>query len=816
MSVIIDVAVEKTSIRFDQLFSYLAPDNVDELMVGQLVLVPFGHGNKLRQAVVFKIYEGEEDKLKKTSAIFSKEPLLSEEQLAMALWMREHTFCTYFDAIRQMVPLGLMSKPSRRYFAVEENDLTGKSFSESEEIVLSVLQGKKRGLLEATLEKHFPDESERVKALSSLEEQGLIRVEDAYLRRVQDETTLFVERTEREVHDGMKLSDKQRILLEYASENGEISLKELNYYVGISRSVADGLVKKGLIRYTERDSFRTPYEEYLENEEEKGPVILNAEQTEVAKGLTELLQENAPQAALLYGITGSGKTEIFCAMMEENLAMGRGGILLVPEIALTPQMVRRFKGRFGDQVAVLHSRLSLGERLDEYKRMKSGMAKIAIGTRSAIFSPFENLGLVIIDEEQESTYKSESAPRYHARDVAKFRCNWNKGLLLLASATPSMESFYQAKNHRYHLFYLRERYGESILPDVTVVDLADEHIPGESNVLSGPLIEAQEECLSRGEQSIFLLNRRGYQTVVACTECSTVLECPNCSIPLTYHQKSGRLLCHCCGFGEPPKERCPECGQETLAYRGLGTQRVEEQLGEIFPDARILRMDMDTTLTKYAHEEKLEAFRKGEYDLMIGTQMVAKGLDFPNVTLVGVLLADQTLYAEDFRASERGFSLLTQVVGRSGRGNKPGRAIIQTYTPYNPILQLAAMQDYEGFYEEEISLRKLMLYPPFASFSVVGFSSPREHLTREAAETFSNLLRSAFSRTGEKIPIRLLGPTPSVLKRAAGKYRYKLVIKCVDNQRTRDCIRQAMEAFFSSGVHREVQVFVDMNYYGAL
>lgn len=813
---IANIAVEKTSIRFDQLFSYVVPEKFSSLTIGQLILVPFGSGNKLRQGIVFSFSEGEEEKLKQIHKVLSEEALLSQEQLEMVLWMKEHTFCTYFDAVRQMIPLGLMSKPARRFFLIENKSVEENTYTETEKLLLEKLSTKKKGLSEATLEKHIPDEIARNEAIEKFEKMGLLCVEDQYLRRVQDETVLFVEQTEREVPEGLKLSEKQRTLLQFLKENGAISLKELNYFAGISRSVADGLVKKGLVRYREEDAFRTPYSDYGNSSEEKDPVLLSDEQEEVSEGLAKLLHQEKPEAALLYGVTGSGKTEVFCKLMEENLFDGRQGILLVPEISLTPQAVHTFKSRFGEQVAVLHSRLSLGERLDEYKRMKNGEARIAIGTRSAIFSPFENLGLIIIDEEQESTYKSESAPRYHARDVARFRCGWHNGMLLLASATPSIESFYLAEKGRYHLFRLNHRYGNASLPDVTVVDLADSHCPGESNVLSGTLLDAQEHCLSRGEQSIFLLNRRGYQTIVTCAECGHVVECPHCSIALTYHQKNQRLMCHCCGFSEELKTACPHCGQNALAYRGLGTQKVEEQLREMFPEARILRMDMDTTLTKHAHEEKLEAFRNGEYDLMIGTQMVAKGLDFPNVTLVGVLLADQTLYAEDFRSAERGFSLLTQVVGRSGRGEKIGRAIIQTYTPYNPVLQLAAMQDYEGFYAEEITIRKLMLYPPFASFAVAGFSSTREHLTREAAETFLKLLRESLTRAGGKVPVRILGPTPSSLKRVAGKYRYKLVIKCIDNKNMRDCIRLALEAFSSSGIHRDVQIFIDMNYYGSL
>lgn len=498
-------------------------------------------------------------------------------------------------------------------------------------------------------------------------------------------------------------------------------------------------------------------------------------------------------------------------LIDEVKSDGRGIIVMVPEISLTPQTIGLFHQRYGRSVAVFHSGLSLSERLDEWKRVKNGEATIAVGTRSAVFAPFENLGLIIMDEEQETTYNSESSPRYHARDVAKFRCGYNKALLVLSSATPSVESYYLAKNGRYSLNTLSERYGEAKIPQVTVTNMNLELEKGNDTILSSELLQALQENLQNKKQSIVLLNRRGYNTFASCKSCGNVITCPNCSISLTYHSANNRLMCHYCGYSVPFTKECPNCHENRVHYSGVGTQRAEQQLVELLPDARILRLDTDSTMSRFAYEKKLRLFSDGEYDIIVGTQMVAKGLDFENVTLVGVLSADQTLYGDDFRSYERAFDLLTQVVGRSGRGKFEGRAIIQTYTPENPIIQLAAEQNYPIFYEKEIAIRKAMLYPPFSDICMVGFVGTVESKVREASSVFLSLLSQLARSEFSEQPMRALNPSPALISKVNNKYRYKLIIKCRNSKRFREMISHLLIDFSAKRTYSGVTVFVDMN-----
>ncbi len=512
----------------------------------------------------------------------------------------------------------------------------------------------------------------------------------------------------------------------------------------------------------------------------------------------------------MYGVTGSGKTLVFLKLMEFVLSLGKTVIVMVPEISLTPQTVQRFRRYFGSEVAVLHSGLSLGERLDEWHRLKEGKAKIAIGTRSAVFAPLENLGLIIMDEEQEGSYQSESSPRYHARDVAKYRAASEHALLLLGSATPSIDSFYRAKSGIYTLLTLKKRYNQRKLPDVYVVDMGEEAKNGNRSVYSSVLQEELRYNLDHGEQSILLLNRRGYHTIIACAECGEVCKCPHCSIALTYHRKNGKLMCHYCGYIADAVAKCPTCGSEFVQYSGLGTQKAEEELQNIFPEARILRMDADTTISKFSHEQYFKEFADKKYDIMIGTQMVAKGLDFENVTLVGVLSLDQALYAQDYKAYERAFSLLTQVVGRCGRASLQGRAFVQTYTPDNPIIALAAKQDYDRFYVQEIASRKALLYPPFCDLCTVGFSGIYEREVLQAAGAFSELIKQ-LSTSFPDVPLKMLGPVSERIIRLNNKYRYKLVIKCKNNRRMRELLLAAMTTFEKEKSRKNISLYVDMN-----
>lgn len=492
------------------------------------------------------------------------------------------------------------------------------------------------------------------------------------------------------------------------------------------------------------------------------------------------------------------------------LTVGKGVIVTVPEISLTPQTLAVFTAAFGDTVAVFHSGLSVGERMDEWKRVRTGRAKIVVGTRSAVFAPVQNLGLIVMDEEQESTYKSESTPRYHARDIAKFRVNYNRAYCLLCSATPSVESYYMAQSGKYRYHALHHRYGDAVVSTVQLVDMNNEDLYRGKPMISMALARAVSENIRAGRQSILLLNRRGYHTYAVCKDCKTVAACPNCSISMTYHAANNRLMCHYCGHSEPAYVRCKACGGE-LTFSGGGTQKAENQLREAFPEARILRVDTDTTANKYALEKKLNAFANGEYDIMIGTQMVAKGLDFENVTLVGVLSADQSLYSDDYRSNERTFDLLTQVVGRAGRGRYRGTALIQTHVPENPYLHLAAAQDYESFFETEIRFRRAMLYPPFADLLQIGFVGEKEDTVRAAAEHFSALLAETFRRDYPNLPLRLLRASAASVSRMGGKYRYKIIMKYKNSKAFRDAIAMLLSAFSSDKRFLSVTAYADPN-----
>ena len=545
--------------------------------------------------------------------------------------------------------------------------------------------------------------------------------------------------------------------------------------------------------------------------EDIGDIVLTPQQQKAFDSLIEKYSSDKPEASLLYGITGSGKTSVFMKLIDRADADGKGVICMVPEIALTPQLLAKFKARYGNKVAVFHSGLSLSERLNEWKRVKNKEANIAVGTRSAIFAPLSDIGLIVIDEEQEYTYKSASAPRFHARDLAKIRCAYNNALLLMSSATPSVESFYFANENRYSLETLDKRYGTARLPEVITVDMNEEVYRGNMSGYSSVLLEALYDNLNHGHQSIILLNRRGYNTFISCMSCREVITCPNCSISLTFHTANQRLMCHYCGYSIPVPKECPSCHSDNLRYSGTGTQKAEKDMQELFPKARVVRLDTDSTMRRFSYEKKLQAFRDGEYDIMLGTQMVAKGLDFPNVTLVGVLSADQMLHTDDFRSCERTFSLLTQVVGRSGRGDLKGRAVIQTYEPENPVISLAARQNYSEFYKSEILMRKAMLYPPFSDICVVSFMGKDMNKTKDTSEIFSRgLAQLAKSEYGD-LPMRVIGPSPSLVSKINNKYRYRMIIKTKNTKRFREMLSKLLISFGKDRAFSDVTICADID-----
>ncbi len=794
------VALEKTSYSFDTLYSYVIPEALAGVVCeGVRVAVPFGRGNTSRIGLVFSVEEGDCSRLKSVMYAVDEQPCISLELLKLCRWMRDNTFCTYFDAFRAILPPGLSFTLKTHY---RVNAEFGGELSDKEQALLASL-GKTEGISRDEICCQ-PDGIRLLRAL--LDKEVLCETEELK-RRVGDEVAKLVRLSEEQPQ--LKFTPKQRQVMEFVEGSETASVKEVCYACCVTAAVVNRLVEKGALELYEQTVFRTePVEDASESPED---IVFSPKQQEVYDGLLELMENPHPKCALLRGVTGSGKTSVFVRLINEAVKAGKSAMMLVPEISLTPQMVGKFRRLFGAQVAVLHSSLSLGERADEYRRIQSGKARIVIGTRSAVFAPVRDLGIIVIDEEGEGTYKSENAPRYHARDVAKQRCFAHNAFLLLASATPSLESYYNAKSGRYSLFELDERYNNAVLPEVYIVDMREQRANGNPSSFSMPLLDEVQANLERGEQSILLLNRRGYHTSVRCAACGAASECPSCGVPLTYHKVNYSLICHYCGYTERMRQTCPKCSSRYVSMKGTGTQRIEDELAEIFPKARILRMDADTTSTKHAFQQKFSAFANGEYDIIVGTQMIAKGLDFPNVTLVGVLKTDNSLFAGDFMAYERTFSLITQVVGRSGRGDRKGRAMIQTFSPEHYVINLAAQQDYPAFYDEEISLREAMLYPPFCDIVSVTFSALNANACAKAARRFAQILQQQKSLLEKQIPLQTLGPAQLGTATINGRYRWRLLIKCRNSSTLRALIENSLKAAGGDEAFRNVGFYADMN-----
>jgi primosomal protein N' (replication factor Y) (superfamily II helicase) len=807
------VAVENTVYHFDKPFDYRIPDSLlSTAREGCRVLVPFGRANAKRQGIILERIQmeaGKDQQLKSIATVLDRVPLLSQEMLRMIPWIAEHTFCTLYEAARLFLPAGILFHVSTEYIlAGPADEIAAKAENREQAQIIEYLSHRKSVKKEKLLKDFGLSADSDV--LEQMLREGLIQKNSAAFRRIGDATQKMVRLTEPQTLP--KLTPKQKCALEVLRSAGTASVKEVCYFSGVTPVVVDALVKKGAAQYFDAEIYRNPYKKMsLYEERSLPPAKLTPAQEKAYQNLFSQYRSGKGGVSLLYGVTGSGKTQVFMRLIDRVLEDGRGVIVLVPEISLTPQTISLFHARYGGCVAVLHSGLSLGERLDEWKRIKNGSASIVVGTRSAVFAPFENLGLIIMDEEQEGTYKSESTPRYHAREIAKYRCAYHKCLLVLSSATPSVESYYHALSGKYTLNVLPERFGPARLPKVEVVDMNGEIEKGNIGIISETLAASLRENFDNGMQSILLLNRRGYNTFASCSECGHVAECPNCSISLTYHAANNRLMCHYCGYSIPFTRECPKCHAERMRYLGFGTQRAQEQLAQLLPEARILRLDADSTMTRFAYDKKLKQFSEGAYDIIIGTQMVAKGLDFENVTLVGVLSADQALYSDDFRSYERAFDLLTQVVGRSGRGKYEGKAVIQTFTPENPIIRLAAQQNYTEFYQQEIALRKSLLYPPYSDICVIGFVGRDENKVHAACMDFFTLLCNTAKEDYADQPLRVLRPSPARIERVSNRYRYKLIIKCRNNRRIRKMISDLLIQFAADRKHADVTAFADMN-----
>lgn len=800
------VVLEDATPQYDKPYSYMIPDGM-AAAAGMRVTVPFGAGNRTRLAMVLETEEAPETPgLKAVSGTVDKTPLLNGELLDLARWLRDNTFCCYYDAVRALLPPGIGVNLKYTYELACE---APEGETGDRRRIIDYLDGRGKPTREETLLAAMGMEA-NAPALRDLCAQGIVLKSQEVRRKVLDGKQAMVRLEEgiRELSDvAVKITAKQRDVVQLLCEAGEATLQEVCYFAAVGRNVVDRLEKNHVVRYFTREIYRTPYHAAADGD--AADIKLSEEQAAACETLCGLYDSGEAKCALLHGVTGSGKTEVFLRLIRHVLADGRNAIVMVPEIALTPQTIARFHRYFGMDVAVMHSGLSMSERMDEWKRVKRGGARIVVGTRSAVFAPVEKLGLIVMDEEQEGTYKSEKAPRYHARDVAKVRAARHGALLLLASATPSVESYYRALQGKYTLVRLKKRYGNARLPDVHILDMSTQALTAAGDCLSSDLAGELRANLERGEQSIFLLNRRGFQTLVKCAVCGAVAYCPNCSVALTYHSANGHLMCHYCGHAERADTVCPKCGSKFRRFSGAGTQKVQEELEKLFPGARVLRMDMDTTMARDSHERYLGDFAAGKYDVMIGTQMVAKGLDFPNVTLVGILNADASLYAQDYRSFERAFSLFTQVVGRSGRAEKAGRAYIQTFTPENPVIEWAASQNYAGFYKEEIESRQIHLYPPFCDMMGVGFSGPENGKVRDAARSFLDYAVALAKREYGEMPLRILGPCESLINRIAGKYRWRMVLKCVANARFRAFLRRCLEWHSGRREYRDVAVYID-------
>ena len=753
MAQTVQVAVSNATYHFDKLYSYLVmSDQQAKVRTGSLVLVPFGKGSHPRMGIVLGCDETEPSS--KLKALFDVAPdtaALTPDLLRLVYFLRERTFCTYYEAVKAVVPYGALYKS-----ALAEDGVTP--------------------ILKKQLTNHTENQYRLVGTLSAKPKP-----------------------TAKQLAAVAMLGGGPRLLNE---------LEEM----GISKDVLERLCTKGVLACEKVNKTLNLYADVPRATHE---ILLTEEQQQAYDALAPHLETGRAHGALLYGVTGSGKTLVFLQLIQRCLALGRKALVLVPEIGLTPQMITRMKSVFGDRVAVQHSALNHTERFLQWQMIQSGGADIVVGTRSAVFAPLKDIGLIIIDEEQEHTYRSESAPRFSAHEVAMQRAGENGALLLLASATPSTESYYAASQGRFQLVQLTRRYGGNPLPAVEMVDMRAEMAAGNPGEISRALESAIRQTLDNGKQAILLLNRRGYQTVTVCESCGKVLKCEKCSVPMVYHKAKGELLCHYCGSTlHPAPKFCPECGGK-LMYTGFGTQKAEEELARLFPSARILRMDQDSTSTKDAHERLLGRFGRHEYDIMLGTQMVAKGLDFEDVTLVGVLGIDSLLYAQGFRAYENVFSLITQVVGRGGRAETPGHALIQTVSPDDPVLNLAAAQDYDAFFEQEILFRKLSLYPPFCKVCMVGFSGLKEQEVALAASRFSRILGQLAAQS-EKMPLRVLGPTPCTIAKINEKYRYQLTVKCRGDKPFRDLMRKVLAAYEKEKLPQKASVILDLHADGDL
>lgn len=811
---IVKIAVDAANFAIDKPYSYFVPYGM-ELKPGMRVQVPFGRGNRRTEGVVLSVEDGFNEGLKPVEKVLDDAPVLSDTMLRLAAFLRQRYFCTFFDGIRAMLPAGLWFNTKQTYALTGDKSWQEKSLRVPHAKALLQLLEDCGGQADSNLLKSaVEDEGEFEKAISYLLHKKWVSTQVDFLRRTGDKTekvaTLAASAEEAMTYAASrpKSAVMQKNVLEALCAVGSVSVKELCYFTGAKMATVKRLAELGYLELSEKPVLRC---RQIQPVKLDGPLILNEKQQQAFDGLSRQMSRLQPGTALLYGITGSGKTAVYIKLIQACLDMGKQAMFLVPEIALTPQLLGLLAAYFGEQVAVLHSSLPATERYDQWKRIRTKEATVVVGTRSAVFAPCPDPGLIILDEEQEHSYKSENSPRYDAREVALWRGLKENAMVLFGSATPSVQTMYHAKNGDYQLYTLTQRYNGKKLPKAEIVNMREQLEMGNELSISYPMQDAIGDANNSGKQTILFLNRRGNSRALVCVDCREAPECPRCSARLTYHSANERLMCHYCGFSQPVSDRCPKCGGP-MKRVGTGTQKIQQELESVFPGMQVSRMDADTVSATNTHEMILDKFQKEKIPVLIGTQMVAKGLNLPDVTLVGVLDADLSLYTDNYRAAETTFNMLTQVVGRAGRGDTAGMAMIQTLVPEHKVINLAAKQDYEGFYQTEIALRKVQKCPPFGDLVTVTFTGQEEGRLLRGAMKFRDSLYACLRReeyNGKQCTV--LGPAPCPVPKINYNFRHRLTLRCQLDNQLRQLLAHLLRQFSQDRENRGVCAFIDVN-----
>lgn len=810
MNNIAEVVISNSTRQFDRIYHYRIPEEFsDKVSIGVRVIVPFGKSNRLREGYIIDLVDESDFKdLKEISEIVDTVSVLDINMIKLAHWMRHRYISTYSDVFKCLLPpgSGLISSKIVRLINFDTS-LKGN--------YTKILQTLKdfEGVMEYDQLQMETNIKGLTKYLNKLSELNCIAISEEFDTKVKGKQVKVAylikpfEEVQEDIESNRLRSIKHVRILEMLLENEHISVTDLAKFAGVSKGVLDTLKKYGYIDFKNIEVTRNPFESH--NFEKTSPLKPTEEQENIINSVRGMLDEKEFREILLHGVTGSGKTEVYLQLIEHCISIGKQAIVLVPEISLTPQMVERFKGRFGENVAILHSRLSLGERYDQWRLIKGGKIKVVIGARSAVFAPFDSLGMIIIDEEHENSYKSEISPKYHAVEVARERCKIENAILMYGSATPSVENYYRAMKGEIALFTMEKRANNLTLPKVHVVDMRRELEAGNRTIFSRVLSYEMEENIKRHEQTIIFLNRRGYSSFVLCRNCGYVLKCPKCDVSMTYHSFDERLICHYCGYTVKNVSSCPKCKSPHIKGFGTGTQKIEDEIKKHFEGSSVIRMDMDTTTYKNSHEDILRRFREDNINILVGTQMIAKGHDFPNVTLVGVLAADSILNAGDYRATERTFQLITQVAGRAGRGTIPGRVVIQTYNVENYSIQCASDQDYKGFFEKEIMVRERLVYPPFTNIGSLVLSGSNDRMVYNKALNVKKYIDEYFAEKADNIDV--LGPSRAVISRIKNKYRWRINIKCKDVDKLIDVLTKVSDKFYTHQGKNDISISVDIN-----